>query len=158
MKKEESNNILDKILDNGFDIEETSLVPIEVVKTSLPAEVSEDVEKVRENLYDTSDKLKAVLDYLINNLDKDKGDTSFIKKSPIDEINDIAKSIVLVNTTIVKNANDQLRRNTNPPNSPGVSGNQNNTQNNFFLNTDKKFSLKDVDDMIKVKNENKSSN
>ena len=150
MKKEDSNKILDNILENGFDAEPViSSVPMVIKDTKVPAEISEDIKVVRNNLYSVNDKLSSVLDYLVNNLDnaEQAAAGAFVKKSPIDEINDIAKAIVFVNQQILKNTNDQLKA----PRNPNIPNTQNNTQNNFFVSSDrKKFSLKDVDDMLKV--------
>lgn len=150
MNQKQVNEALDRALDSEFEDNFNTSVPMVIPeKVSVPATVAEEQTKVKENLYNTNEKLTAVLDYLVNNIEDLSREVGMIKTSPVNDIVSVAREISLIN--------DKLYRYTLPQN-PKNQNNRNITQNNIQFNkTDSKeeqsnedFSLAKLDELIKT--------
>lgn len=146
MKQSQVNDILDKALEADFSDVVTTNVPMVVPeKVNIPADTEKEQELIKQNLYDTSAKLSAVMDFLVNNIESLTQEVGMIKTSPVNDICSVAKEIGVIN--------DRLYKYTQPivPKSFNV------TQNNINSNNKKKdeiednnFSLETLDNLIKA--------
>ncbi len=146
MKQSQVNDILDKALEADFsDVVSTNVPMVVPEKVNIPADTEKEQELIKQNLYDTSAKLSAVMDFLVNNIESLTQEVGMIKTSPVNDICSVAKEIGVIN--------DRLYKYTQPivPKSFNV------TQNNINSNNKKKdeiednnFSLETLDNLIKA--------
>lgn len=147
MKQSQVNDILDKALEADFsDIVSTNVPMVVPEKVNIPADTEKEQELIKQNLYDTSAKLSAVMDFLVNNIESLTQEVGMIKTSPVNDICSVAKEIGVIN--------DRLYKYTQPV----VPKSFNVTQNNINSNNKKKdesednnnFSLETLDNLIKA--------
>lgn len=146
MKQSQVNDILDKALEADFnDVVSTNVPMVVPEKVNIPADTEKEQELIKQNLYDTSAKLSAVMDFLVNNIESLTQEVGMIKTSPVNDICSVAKEIGVIN--------DRLYKYTQPV----VPKSFNLTQNNINSNNKKKdesednnFSLETLDNLIKA--------
>ena len=146
MKQSQVNDILDKALEADFsDVVSTNVPMVVPEKVNIPADTAKEQELIKQNLYDTSAKLSAVMDFLVNNIESLTQEVGMIKTSPVNDICSVAKEIGVIN--------DRLYKYTQPV----VPKSFNVTQNNINSNNKKKdesednnFSLETLDNLIKA--------
>lgn len=150
MNVEQRNEALDEALESDFSgvsVHETTPMVIPEEK-QLPADVEEQRKELKNVLYNTSNKLNAVLEYYVNNIENlsDINNGAIIKTSPVSDICSLAREIGLIS--------DKLYKYTLPP----ATKVDKYTQNNTFINSgnDKKdeektepFTLAKLDELIK---------
>lgn len=140
MKKDDINNALDKALDSNFEGPSSPSVPMIIPEPIiLPATITDEQKKIKENLYNVSEKLMAVMDYVTNNLDtlSDVSSMSLLKVSPVSDI------VALANT--IKSVNSKIWEFNEPPTKdekPAAPG-------ELHLHKHTGISLEDVDKMLK---------
>lgn len=145
MKQSQVNDILDKALEADFnDVVSTNVPMVVPEKVNIPADTEKEQELIKQNLYDTSAKLSAVMDFLVNNIESLTQEVGMIKTSPVSDICSVAKEIGVIN--------DRLYKYTQPT----IPKTFNATQNNINFNNDKKdesenkgFTLEALDNLIK---------
>lgn len=101
MSKKEAFNALDKTLENDFDEIPSIQVPMVIKEADVPANRSEDNDKVRKNLFDINAKLESCFDFLVNNFQSQMEAPGLLKASPTGDVVDIAKAMVYVNKQIL---------------------------------------------------------
>lgn len=146
MKQSQVNDILDKALEADFsDIVSTNVPMVVPEKVNIPDDTKKEQELIKQNLYDTSAKLSAVMDFLVNNIESLTQEVGMIKTSPVSDICSVAKEIGVIN--------DRLYKYTQPIVPKSFKA----TQNNINLNNEKKdesennnFSLETLDNLIKA--------
>lgn len=149
MNQKQVNDALDKALDGDFADNYIASVPIVLPqKVEVPATCEAEQQQVKSNLYNTNEKLNAVLDYLINNLEDLSNQPGLVKTSPVSDIVEVAKTIGIIN--------DKIYKYITPPKSE-IGKNSKITQNNITFNNngnnndevDSHFNLETLDKMIK---------
>lgn len=147
MKKDEVINILDNVVESDFAETKICSVPMIVPTTpNVPDTIQEEQIIVKKNLYDTDTKLRAVLDFLVNNIEELTMSSGLIKQSPVQEICSVAREIANINDKIYRYSSD----NKTDPIDKAKTLNVNQTNYNFN-STDKKegFSIDDLDNQLK---------
>jgi len=105
MKTDKMIDVMDTALDKDFDDSVKYTVPmIMPEKAEVPVTISKEHEQVKTNLYNVSNKLMAVMDFLVNNLEELNQPSGMIKSSPVSEICSVAKEIGTINDKIFKYA------------------------------------------------------
>lgn len=148
MNQKQVNDALDKALDGDFADNYVASVPIVLPqKVEVPATCEAEQQQVKSNLYNTNEKLNAVLDYLINNLEELSNQPGLVKTSPVSDIVEVAKTIGMINDKIYKYITPQKAE---------LPKNSKITQNNITFNNngkeedvDSHFTLETLDKMIK---------
>lgn len=148
MNQKQVNDALDKALEGDFADNYIASVPIVLPqKVEVPATCEEEQKQVKTNLYNTNEKLNAVLDYLINNLEELSNQPGLVKTSPVSDIVEVAKTIGIINDKIYKYITPQKTE---------IPKNSKITQNNITFNhnskeedVDSHFNLETLDKMIK---------
>jgi predicted DNA-binding transcriptional regulator AlpA len=149
MNQKQVNDALDKALDGDFADNFVASVPIVLPqKVEVPATCEAEQQQVKSNLYNTNEKLNAVLDYLINNLEDLSNQPGLVKTSPVSDIVEVAKTIGMINDKIYKYITPQKTE---------IPKNSKITQNNITFNNngnkeeevDSHFTLETLDKMIK---------
>lgn len=150
MKQVDVNNALDKALDEGFTTPTIASVPMTIPdEMKLPATAEEQKNIVKTNLYNMSNKLMAVLDFYVNNVETMVAPeaTSLIRLSPASEICSLAREIGILNDKLYKYAQ------SNPEVDNSKKDSNNIHQTNIIIKGDEKdnkpVSLADIDQMIK---------
>lgn len=146
MKQSQVNDILDKALEADFsDVVSTNVPMVVPEKVDIPSDIEKEQELIKQNLYDTSAKLSAVMDFLVNNIESLTQEVGMIKTSPVSDICSVAKEIGVIN--------DRLYKYTQPVVPKSLKA----TQNNINFNNEKKneseennFSLETLDNLIKA--------
>lgn len=146
MKQSQVNDILDKALEADFsDVVSTNVPMVVPEKVNIPADTEKEQELIKQNLYDTSAKLSAVMDFLVNNIESLTQEVGMIKTSPVSDICSVAKEIGVIN--------DRLYKYTQPIVPKSFKA----TQNNINFNNEEKnksednnFSLETLDNLIKA--------
>lgn len=148
MKKDEVINILDNVVESDFAETKICSVPMIVPTTpNVPDTIQEEQIIVKKNLYDTDTKLRAVLDFLVNNIEELTMSSGLIKQSPVQEICSVAREIANINDKIYRYSSD------NKSDSLDKAKTLNVNQTNYNFNSaDKKegFSIDDLDNQIKA--------
>lgn len=146
MKQSQVNDILDKALEADFsDVVSTNVPMVVPEKVNIPADTAKEQELIKQNLYDTSAKLSAVMDFLVNNIESLTQEVGMIKTSPVGDICSVAKEIGVIN--------DRLYKYTQPvvPKSFNVTQNNINSDNKKKDESeDNNFSLETLDNLIKA--------
>lgn len=150
MKQADVNNALDKALDEGFATPTITSVPMTIPdEMKLPATAEEQKNIVKTNLYNMSNKLMAVLDFYVNNVETMVAPeaTSLIRLSPASEICSLAREIGILNDKLYK----YTQTNQEVDNTKKDSNNIH--QTNIIIKggekENKPVSLADIDQMIK---------
>lgn len=150
MKQADVNNALDKALDEGFATPTIASVPMTIPdEVKLPATAEEQKNIVKTNLYNMSNKLMAVLDFYVNNVETMVAPetTSLIRLSPASEICSLAREIGILNDKLYKYAQ------TNQEVDNAKKDSNNIHQTNIIIKggekENKPVSLADIDQMIK---------
>lgn len=150
MKQADVNNALDKALDEGFATPTIASVPMTIPdEVKLPATAEEQKNIVKTNLYNMSNKLMAVLDFYVNNVETMVAPEtiSLIRLSPASEICSLAREIGILNDKLYKYAQ------TNQEVDNAKKDSNNIHQTNIIIKggekENKPVSLADIDQMIK---------
>ena len=150
MKQADVNNALDKALDEGFATPTITSVPMTIPdEVKLPATAEEQKNIVKTNLYNMSNKLMAVLDFYVNNVETMVAPeaTSLIRLSPASEICSLAREIGILNDKLYKYAQTNQEVDNTKKDSNNIH------QTNIIIKNgeddNKPVSLADIDQMIK---------
>lgn len=150
MKQADVNNALDKALDEGFATPTITSVPMTIPdEMKLPATAEEQKNIVKTNLYNISNKLMAVLDFYVNNVETMVAPeaTSLIRLSPASEICSLAREIGILNDKLYKYAQTNQEVDNTKKDSNNIH------QTNIIIKNgeddNKPVSLADIDQMIK---------
>lgn len=150
MKQADVNNALDKALDEGFATPTITSVPMTIPdEMKLPATAEEQKNIVKTNLYNMSNKLMAVLDFYVNNVETMVAPeaTSLIRLSPASEICSLAREIGILNDKLYKYAQTNQEVDNTKKDSNNIH------QTNIIIKggekENKPVSLADIDQMIK---------
>lgn len=150
MKQADVNNALDKALDEGFATPTITSVPMTIPdEMKLPATAEEQKNIVKTNLYNMSNKLMAVLDFYVNNVETMVAPeaTSLIRLSPASEICSLAREIGILNDKLYKYAQTNQEVDNTKKDSNNIH------QTNIIIKNgeddNKPVSLADIDQMIK---------
>lgn len=150
MKQVDVNNALDKALDEGFATPTITSVPMTIPdEMKLPATAEEQKNIVKTNLYNMSNKLMAVLDFYVNNVETMVAPeaTSLIRLSPASEICSLAREIGILNDKLYKYAQTNQEVDNTKKDSNNIH------QTNIIIKNgeddNKPVSLADIDQMIK---------
>lgn len=150
MKQADVNNALDKALDEGFATPTITSVPMTIPdEVKLPATAEEQKNIVKTNLYNMSNKLMAVLDFYVNNVETMVAPeaTSLIRLSPASEICSLAREIGILNDKLYKYAQTNQEVDNTKKDSNNIH------QTNIIIKggekENKPVSLADIDQMIK---------
>ena len=114
MSKKEAFSALDKTLENDFDEIPPIMAPMVIKETEVPANVSEDPERVRKELYDVSTKLSSCFDFLVNNFESQMNAPGLLKASPTGDVVELAKALVYVNKSILGVGDDKGKSKEKP--------------------------------------------
>lgn len=150
MKQADVNNALDKALDEGFATPTITSVSMTIPdEMKLPATAEEQKNIVKTNLYNMSNKLMAVLDFYVNNVETMVAPeaTSLIRLSPASEICSLAREIGILNDKLYKYAQTNQEVDNTKKDSNNIH------QTNIIIKggekENKPVSLADIDQMIK---------
>ena len=137
-------------MDEGFATPTIASVPMTIPdEMKLPATAEEQKNIVKTNLYNMSNKLMAVLDFYVNNVETMVAPeaTSLIRLSPASEICSLAREIGILNDKLYKYAQ------TNQEVDNAKKDSNNIHQTNIIIKggekENKPVSLADIDQMIK---------
>ena len=143
MSKKEAFSALDQTLENDFEEIPPTLHPLVIKETVVPAQRSEDPERVRGDLYDVSTKLSSCFDFLVNNFEAQMNAPGLLKASPTGDVVEMAKALVYVNKQILTIGDDKGKNKEKPTE-------EHNTQyNTLIASGDQGFTPAVIDQMIK---------